>query len=275
MLNTMPELPEVETTLNGIAPYLCGQRVKALTIRERRLRWPVPENLEQDVRGQTVRRMSRRGKYILVELDQGGMLIHLGMSGSMRVLPNVVAPALHDHFDIETGSGNLIRFRDPRRFGCLLWHPHDVRQHPRLLGLGVEPLSPAFTVDILLGAANNRRVPIKTLIMDGAVVVGVGNIYASESLFDAGIHPHRACNRVSERRLSSLVVSIRKILRKSIRQGGTTLRDFVGADGEQGYFEQQLSVYGREGEPCLRCDGVIRKTVTAQRATYYCPGCQR
>lgn len=274
MLKTMPELPEVETTLNGIAPYLRGERVEALTIRERRLRWPVPENIEQDVCGQIVRRLSRRGKYILVELDHGGMLIHLGMSGSMRVLPESMPPAAHDHFDIETGSGPVIRFRDPRRFGCLLWHPQDIRQHPRLLGLGVEPLSPAFTAEVLHAAAKSRRVPIKTLIMDGAVVVGVGNIYASESLFDAGIHPHRACNRVSKRRLTSLVVSIRKILKYSIRQGGTTLRDFAGAGGEPGYFEQQLSVYGREGAPCLRCDGTIRKVVTAQRATYYCPRCQ-
>lgn len=260
--------------MNGIAPYLGGQTVNNLTVRERRLRWPIPANLERKVQGQVVRQLSRRGKYILLELERGGMLLHLGMSGSLRVLQEPTPPEAHDHFDIETAAGNVIRYRDPRRFGCLLWHPRDIRQHPRLAGLGMEPLSDGFTAGFLLAVAKSRRVSIKSLIMNGAVVVGVGNIYAAESLFDAGIHPHRMCNRIARHRLEQLVGSIRRILYKAIRQGGTTLRDFAGADGRPGYFEQELLVYGREGKACVRCGGTVRKVITAQRATYYCPSCQ-
>jgi len=270
----MPELPEVETTLNGIAPYLRGQTIATLKVRQRRLRWPVPRGLENNVAGQSVQYLRRRGKYILVGLERGGLLIHLGMSGSLRVLPEFTPPGPHDHFDIITGVGRVIRYRDPRRFGCLLWHPKDINQHPRLGHLGIEPLESGFSGEILYQAARKRRVAVKNLIMNGQIVVGVGNIYASESLFDAGIHPHRGCHRIAASRYQALALSIRKILQQAIRQGGTTLRDFVRVDGEPGYFEQELMVYGRQGEPCSRCGGEIRKTVTAQRATYYCPVCQ-
>ena len=271
----MPELPEVETTLNGIAPYLSGQTLTAIRVRDRRLRWPVTRGLEQKAAGQKIRFLERRGKYILLGLEHGGLLIHLGMSGSMRVLPEPVPPQVHDHFDLETSAGQVVRYRDPRRFGCLLWHPGDVRKHPRLENLGVEPLDSSFNGKVLHEASRSRRVAVKNLIMNGEVVVGVGNIYASESLFDAGIHPRRSCYRISLARYERLSQSIRKILANAIRQGGTTLRDFVRADGRPGYFEQRLLVYGREGLPCDRCGRHIRKTVIGQRASYYCPGCQR
>ncbi|MGI9316339.1 MAG: bifunctional DNA-formamidopyrimidine glycosylase/DNA-(apurinic or apyrimidinic site) lyase [bacterium] len=271
----MPELPEVETTLNGIAPYLSGQTLSAIKVRDRRLRWPVTPGLEGKAKGQKVRYLERRGKYILLGLEQGGLLIHLGMSGSMRVLAESAPPQVHDHFDLETSAGKIIRFRDPRRFGCLLWHPDDVRAHPRLKRLGVEPLSDGFSGKLLYDSAQGRRVAIKNLIMNGEIVVGVGNIYASESLFDAGIHPSRGCHRVSLQRYERLSQSIRKILSNAIKQGGTTLKDFVRVDGSPGYFEQKLHVYGREREGCDRCDGEIHKSVIGQRATYYCARCQR
>lgn len=273
----MPELPEVETTLNGIAPFLSQQKLTKLVVRDRRLRWRVPSGLESKVAGQAVRYLERRGKYILIGLERGGLLIHFGMSGSIRVLPEHVstAPERHDHFDLETSAGRIIRYRDPRRFGCLLWHPQDIRRHLRLQHLGVEPLAQEFDGAILKQAARRRRVPVKTLIMNAGIVVGVGNIYASESLFDAGIHPHRGCHRISGQRYQLLADSIKKILRRAIADGGTTLRDFVRADGSRGYFAQQLLVYGRAGQNCRRCDAVIRKQVMAQRATYFCPECQQ
>ena len=197
------------------------------------------------------------------------------MSGSMRVLPDYEAPQLHDHFDLHTSQGSIVRYRDPRRFGCLLWHPGDIRTHQRLRNLGVEPLSDEFTSELLRTAASRRRTAIKNLIMNGEVVVGVGNIYAAESLFDAGIHPHRSCQRVAQVRYQRLVQSIQKILTDAISRGGTTLKDFSGVNGQPGYFEQQLTVYGREGKSCYRCQGKIRKSTIGQRATYYCPRCQR
>lgn len=271
----MPELPEVETTLSGIAPYLSGQTLSAITVRERRLRWPVTPGLERNATGQKVTFLTRRGKYILLGLEKGGLLIHLGMSGSMRVLPEPAPPESHDHFDLQTNEGNIIRFRDPRRFGCLLWHAGDVRTHPRLRGLGVEPLGDAFSGKHLYNASRHRRLAVKNLIMNGQIVVGVGNIYASESLFDAGIHPRRGCHRISLERYHRLSQSIQHTLQKAIKEGGTTLRDFVRVDGRPGYFEQRLSVYGREGERCDKCEGAIRKSVIGQRATYFCPRCQR
>ena len=216
----------------------------------------------------------RRGKYILIGLDRGGVLIHLGMSGSIRVLKEVPAPSAHDHFDLYSSSGHLIRYRDPRRFGCLLWHPTNIHAHPRLKSLGVEPLESEFDGQLLYRVAKQRRVPVKTLIMDGQVVVGVGNIYASESLFDAGIHPLRLCHRIAAKRYQRLALSIRKILREAIAKGGTTLKDFVNIEGNPGYFEQKLSVYGREHAACCRCHTLIRKVVVGQRSTYYCPKCQ-
>lgn len=272
----MPELPEIETTLRGIAPYLRGQTIRQMVVRERRLRWPVPLTIEKKVKGQQVRFLQRRGKYILVGLDQGGFLIHLGMSGSVRVLPGdaKVAPEAHDHFDIETMTDGTIRYRDPRRFGCLLWHDSDIRLHHRLAELGAEPLEKDFDGNLLMAAARRRKIPVKNLIMNGQIVVGVGNIYASESLFDAGIHPLRRCDRISAERYRLLAESIRRILNRAIEDGGTTLRDFVRSDGSAGYFAQRLMVYDRTGDNCLRCGEVVRRKVVAQRATYYCPGCQ-
>jgi len=203
----MPELPEVETTLQGIAPFLEGKVLHCLTVRDRRLRWPVPRGLEAKVTGQKVCALSRRGKYILIELERGGLLIHLGMSGSIRVVCKNDPPQKHDHFDLNMKSGQIIRYRDPRRFGCLLWHPQDVRQHARLKRLGVEPLSPSFSGKTLHDAAKKRKVPVKSLIMNGEIVVGAGNIYASESLFDSAIHPHRRCDRISAARYDRVISS--------------------------------------------------------------------
>ncbi len=260
--------------MKGIAPYLEGQTLKRLEVRNGRLRWPIPRGLSSKVAGQRIQFLERRGKYILIHLDQGGLLIHLGMSGSMRVVTPETRPEKHDHFDLETTVGKIVRYRDPRRFGCLLWHQTDIRNHPRLDNLGAEPLSENFTGQTLFDASRTRRVPVKSLVMNGEIVVGAGNIYASESLFDAAIHPHRRCDRIAMVRYERLASSIKKILKKAIKQGGTTLKDFAGVDGSPGYFEQELMVYGRQGAPCVRCGEEIRRVVTAQRATYYCPSCQ-
>ncbi|MDD9812016.1 MAG: bifunctional DNA-formamidopyrimidine glycosylase/DNA-(apurinic or apyrimidinic site) lyase [Gammaproteobacteria bacterium] len=289
----MPELPEVETTLRGIRGALQGARIR-LVVRERRLRWRIPAGLERRVRGQTVAGMRRRGKYILLVLERGALLIHLGMSGSFRVLSGAPAPAAHDHYDLVTDAGRIVRYRDPRRFGCLLWCGGEPLQHPRLRGLGVEPVAPTDTVDTtdaidtvdataraafdgdyLRRIAAGRRITVKQFLMDSRVVVGVGNIYASEALFAAAIDPRRACHRVSAARYQKLADATRAILRDAIRRGGSTIRDFAAADGQPGYFEQELKVYGREGAPCARCGRDIRRAVIGQRSTFYCPGCQR
>jgi formamidopyrimidine-DNA glycosylase len=271
----MPELPEVETTVKGIRPYLQDHDIQKLVVRERRLRWPIPAGLENRVKGKRVVNLYRRGKYIVVEFQTGGMIIHLGMSGSMRVLLESEHPGKHDHFDIVNHKGGVIRYRDPRRFGCLLFSEDVVANHPRLEGLGVEPLSEEFTGEFLYQQSRSRNVCVKTFIMNAATVVGVGNIYASEALFLSGIHPSRKCSRISFSRYSRLVVTIQDVLEKAIAKGGTTLQDFVGADGSPGYFDQKLRVYGREGNPCCHCSGVIRKIVIGQRSTFYCPACQK
>ena len=280
----MPELPEVETTLRGIRGALQGARIR-LVVRERRLRWRIPAGLERRVRGQTVAGMRRRGKYILLVLERGALLIHLGMSGSFRVLSGAPAPAAHDHYDLVTDAGRIVRYRDPRRFGCLLWCGGEPLQHPRLRGLGVEPVAAGdatdttarakFNGDYLRRAAASRRITVKQFLMESRVVVGVGNIYASEALFAAAIDPRRACHRVSAARYQKLADATRAILRDAIRRGGSTIRDFAAADGRPGYFEQELKVYGREGAPCARCGRAIRRAVIGQRSTFYCPGCQR
>ncbi len=270
----MPELPEVETTLNGIRPFLQGLKIIRLDVRQRNLRWPIVENLEGRIVDSRVVRLQRRGKYILVHLEHGGLIIHLGMSGSMRVLLNSESPGRHDHFDIINQHGQIIRYRDPRRFGCLLYTPDDPLQHPRLVSLGVEPLGDDFTGDSLYRLSRKRTSSIKSFLMDGRIVVGVGNIYASEALFLAGIRPLRPCGRISLSRYRILAEAVRTILTKAVKQGGTTLQDFVGADGSAGYFAQSLSVYGREGEKCLQCSTTIKRRVIAQRSTFYCPRCQ-
>jgi len=271
----LPELPEVETTVRGIRPFIQGKVVRDLVVRERRLRWPVQPGLETIVRGCTVEKVERRAKYILLHLTRGGLLIHLGMSGSIRVLEHFVPAGKHEHFDLVAGTGHIIRFRDPRKFGSLLYCEGPLHEHPRLRALGVEPLTPLFSGDYLYGKSKARAVPVKTLIMDGKVVVGVGNIYSSEALFLAGIHPLRRCSRVALARYARLVECIREVLGTAIDKGGTTLQDFLGTDGIPGYFEQSLCVYGHQGEACIRCGRAIRCMVISQRSTFYCPGCQK
>lgn len=270
----MPELPEVETTLRGIQPYLQQQRINRITVRENRLRWLIGADTAQ-AEGQLVKRLSRRGKYLLLHIAHGGLLIHLGMSGSLRVLEEATAPGKHDHFDIEMANGCCLRFNDPRRFGALLWTAQDFSQHTLLKDLGPEPLSAAFTVEYLYGRSRKRRLANKNFIMDGHVVVGVGNIYASEALFMAGIHPNRQAGRISRQRYAGLVEAIRDVLARAIEQGGTTLRDFAGSDGAPGYFARELLVYDRAGKGCFQCDSPIRQKVIGQRSSYFCPSCQR
>lgn len=268
----MPELPEVETTRRGIAPHLEGRRITAVCVREPRLRWPVPGAVER-LAGLTVRSVSRRAKYLLVDCGQGHLILHLGMSGSLRILEAGTPPGKHDHFDLVLGK-TLLRLRDPRRFGAVLWTTAPVDQHPLIARLGVEPLSEAFTGRLLHELTRGHRTAIKTFIMDAAKVVGVGNIYASESLFLAAIHPRTRAARLSLARCEKLVESIKITLAAAIRAGGSTLRDFVGSDGQSGYFQQNYWAYDREGEACKRCKGSIRRAVMGQRSTYYCTGCQ-
>lgn len=271
----MPELPEVETTMNGIRPYLEGQVIAQVIVRERRLRWRIATGLQKWVNGKNVTKVERRGKYILIHLDKGGLIIHLGMSGSIRILLKPEPPGKHDHFDLINKSGQIVRYRDPRKFGCLLYYSSGLYNHPRLQALGVEPLSEDFNGKWLYALAKKKTIAVKTLIMDGRLVVGVGNIYVSEALFAAGIHPLRKCSRISLPRYTRLVESIQKILKQAIAKGGTTLQDFVDADGMPGYFEQSLTVYGREGKSCTKCTAAIKKVVVSQRSTFYCPQCQR
>ena len=271
----MPELPEVETTANGIRPYLEGQIIGQLIVRERQLRWPIPAGLEKSVNGKNVTKIERKGKYILIHLDTGGLIIHLGMSGSIRVLRTPEPPGKHDHFDLINKSGQIVRYRDPRKFGCLLYCSSSLYDHPRLQALGVEPLTQDFNGKWFYALSKKKTIPVKTFIMDGRIVVGIGNIYASEALFDAGIHPLRKCSRISLPRYTRLVESIQKILNQAIAKGGTTLQDFVGADGMPGYFEQALAVYGREGKSCIQCMSSIKRVVISQRSTFYCPQCQK
>lgn len=270
----MPELPEVETTRRGVEPLLIGRIVTALEVRERRLRWPVPRALLNALPGQRIETLARRGKYLLVQTAAGTAILHLGMSGSLRILPQGTPPQKHDHIDVILDNGRLLRLRDPRRFGTLLWTTGDPARHKLLRALGPEPLTPEFGGDYLYAKSRRRTVAVKNFIMNSRVVVGVGNIYASESLHLAGIHPERAAGRISRERYQSLAAGIRKVLSAAIRAGGTTLRDFVREDGAPGYFRQHLRVYDREGEPCGRCRRPIVATVTGQRATYYCPRCQ-
>lgn len=270
----MPELPEVETIRRGIAPHVIGRHIVAVTVRDPRLRWPVPADLSGWIVGRTVRGVERRGKYLLFDLERGQLLIHLGMSGRLYVLTPDVPPIRHDHLDLHLSGDLLLRFHDPRRFGAVL-PLEDGTLHPLLANLGPEPLSQDFSAEYLYRLSRGRSAPVKNFLMDGHVVVGVGNIYASESLFRAGIRPTLAAGRVSLPRYRQLVVAVRETLERAIRQGGTTLRDFSGAHGEAGYFQQELMVYGRDGEACRICASVIRRRVIGQRSSFYCPQCQR
>jgi len=271
----MPELPEVETTRRGIEPYVTGCMVEKMIVRERRLRWPIKKGLEQQLRGQRIINVSRRGKYLLLHTQAGTLIIHLGMSGSLRILPKDTAPLKHDHVDIVLDNQQYLRLRDPRRFGCVFWTTADPLQHDLLKNLGPEPLSDAFDADYLYTTSRKRKVAIKQFIMNSHIVVGVGNIYANEALFLAGIRPGLAAGRLSKSRCQQLVEAIKSVLHQAIQQGGTTLRDFTASDGNPGYFQLQLNVYGRGGEPCSRCGTVIKCLHQGQRATYYCPKCQK
>ena len=253
---------------------MLNQRIERVEIRDPRLRWPVDDQV-QNAEGQTITRLSRRGKYLLLHLHNGGLLIHLGMSGSLRILTEPLTPQKHDHFDLELDSGVCLRFNDPRRFGVLLWADDDVTQHPLLKKLGPEPLTTEFNAEYLYKRSRGRRLAVKSFIMDGHIVVGVGNIYASESMFMAGIHPSRQAGRIAYHRYEGLVAAIRDVLESAIRQGGTTLRDFVGSDGAPGYFARELLVYDRGGKSCFQCNTPIRQKVIGQRSSYYCPSCQR
>lgn len=271
----MPELPEVETTLRGLTPHLSGQRIAQIIVRNPHLRWPVPQNLPALLRGQSIRKMQRRAKYLLLECDSGTLILHLGMSGSLRVLPANTPAEKHDHFDLLLDNGTLMRLRDPRRFGAVLWHEGDIAQHPLLAKLGPEPLLQDFTAAYLYRVTRKRGAAVKLAIMDSHVVVGVGNIYASESLFRAGIRPQLAAGKLSLPRCARLVQTIRETLAAAIKQGGSTLRDFVDSNGKPGYFQQSYRVYGRTGEPCRVCGSAIKQIVQGQRSTFYCPQCQK
>ena len=272
----MPELPEVETTRRGIEPHVAGRRIVQLAVHEPRLRWPVDAGMPAAVAGQQVRGVRRRAKYLLIDLaDNSSLMLHLGMSGSLRVLPQDTPRLTHDHVDLLLDSGQTLRFNDPRRFGSLHRIEGDTEAHPLLRKLAPEPLGDDFDSAYLHSVTRRKRVAIKLLVMNSHLVVGVGNIYASEALFRAGIRPGRAAKSLTREDCAKLVKAIRAVLAMAIRFGGTTLRDFVGADGKPGYFRRKLYVYERAGEPCRRCATPIRQTVQGQRSTYHCPTCQR
>ena len=270
----MPELPEVETTRRGIAPFLEGQRVTRVVVRDGRLRWPVPEDLDVRLSGQRILSVDRRAKYLLLNAEVGTLISHLGMSGNLRLVELGLAAARHEHVDIELESGLALRYTDPRRFGAMLWSP-DPLNHELLLRLGPEPLTDLFDGERLFQLSRGRAMAVKPFIMDNAVVVGVGNIYASEALFAAGIDPRRPAGGISRARYERLAAEIRRILAMAIERGGTTLRDFVGGDGKPGYFQQELFVYGRGGAFCKQCGSTLREVRLGQRASVYCGRCQR
>jgi len=271
----MPELPEVETTRRGIKPYIEKQFVAEIIVRQPKLRWPIPPEIQQMV-GQKISAVERRGKYILLKTTTNGtVLMHLGMSGSLRVVDAGSSPQKHDHIDIVFQNNKAIRLRDPRRFGAVLWTTQNPLKHKLIRSLGPEPFSDDFNAAYLYQLSRSRSVSIKQFIMNGHVVVGVGNIYACESLFKAGISPKRSAGKVSKARYKKLVEVIKEVLAQAIEQGGTTLRDFVQAEGTPGYFQQQLNVYGKTAEPCLVCGSDVKKITQGQRSTFYCSQCQR
>ncbi|MGH8581892.1 MAG: bifunctional DNA-formamidopyrimidine glycosylase/DNA-(apurinic or apyrimidinic site) lyase [Gammaproteobacteria bacterium] len=271
----MPELPEVETIRRGIASFLIGRHIIAVTLREPRLRWPVPADLARLTRGGTITDVLRRGKYLLLALPPGWIIIHLGMSGSLRVLARDTAPARHDHLDLVLDNGLCLRLRDPRRFGAVLWVRGAPFEHPLLAELGPEPWDPAFNGDYLYAKSRGRRLAIKNFIMDAHVVAGLGNIYANEALHASGIHPARAAGRIALARYASLADQVRAVLSRAIDAGGTTLRDFVDSNGRPGYFAHDLQVYDRAGQRCPRCATRLRGRRIGQRSAFYCPRCQR
>jgi formamidopyrimidine-DNA glycosylase len=270
----MPELPEVETTRRGLLPHVVGRRIRDVIVREPRLRWPVTADLAGRVRGERVTDIRRRGKYLLFEVGAGHVLVHLGMSGSLTVVPAGQPPRRHDHVDFALEGDATLRLTDPRRFGAILW----VRRpetHALLRGLGVEPFDDAFGGELLQRLAKGRRVPVKQFLMNAHVVTGIGNIYANESLFAAGVHPSRPAGRLSRARWDRLALAVRATLERALAAGGSTLRDFVGGDGRPGYFQNEYAVYGRAGEPCKACGAAIRGSRHGGRATFHCASCQR
>jgi formamidopyrimidine-DNA glycosylase len=277
----MPELPEVEVTRLGVAPHLEGRLVDSVLLRREGLRWPFPPALPELLAGQRILHIGRRGKYLLIHFAHGTLIIHLGMSGHLRVLPLGTEPKKHDHFDlvVEAGAGKqVLRMNDPRRFGAVLWHANDdgeLEQHLLLRGLGVEPLEPGFSGELLFRASRKRSAPVKQFLLGGDVVVGVGNIYACESLFRAGINPKTSAGRISRGRYDTLALAIRDILAEAIVQGGSTLRDFIAVNGQSGYFQQTYFVYDRAGVPCRNCEAPIRQIRQGQRSTFYCVNCQK
>ncbi len=271
----MPELPEVETTCRGIAPRITGQQITRVVVRNRNLRWPVTHRLAETITGQTIQHVSRRAKYLLLGTDSGTIILHLGMSGSLRIVNAIVPPEKHDHVDLVFRHYKVLRFTDPRRFGSLHWTTRDPLKHRLLRELGVEPLSDALCGAYLHERAHGRKVAIKHFIMDSHIVVGIGNIYASEALYMAGINPKRAAGRIGREKYDLLAEVIKEVLTDSITAGGTTLRDFVNGEGRPGYFRQHLNVYDRAGEPCISCQVPIREIRQGQRSTFYCPKCQK
>jgi formamidopyrimidine-DNA glycosylase len=274
----MPELPEVEITCRGIEPYLAGKIITGVRVSERRLRWPIPRNLAARVTGRRIVRVARRGKYILIDCstndNPGWLILHLGMSGSLRIMDAGTAAQPHEHFDLLLGK-RLLRLRDPRRFGAVLWQTGAVARHPLLADLGAEPLDDAFTGKHLHAATRARKAAVKLVLMNASIVVGVGNIYANESLFHARINPRASARRLSLARYEALAAAIKSTLKQALAAGGSSLRDFVHSDGSSGYFQEQYWVYGRAGLPCRRCGTPIRQLRQGQRSTFYCPTCQK
>src|SRR5688572_23527212 len=271
----MPELPEVETTKRGLEPLLVGQRIRAAVVRDRRMRQPVPRRLPQLLAGATIRSLARRGKYLLVDCGTGTLILHLGMSGRLWVVRDGEPPAAHDHFDLVLDNGTVVRLRDPRRFGLVLWQAGDPYAHALLASIGPEPLSAGFDGAALHAATRNRSSAIKHVLMDSHVVAGVGNIYANEALFRAGIDPRTPSGKLSLERCVTLVQRIRETLELAINAGGSSLRDYVGSDGMAGNYQSQFLVYDRAGEPCPSCDAAVKGIRQGQRSTYYCPKCQK
>lgn len=272
----MPELPEVETVRRGVEPHVLGRRITRVLVREPRLRWRVDRKLPEQLTGRRIDSTSRRGKYLLLHLDSGDrLIIHLGMSGRLNVLPLGQVLKKHDHIDIELSSGKMLRFNDARRFGAVLLWKQAQATHKLLAGMGPEPFGEDFSGEYLFRLSRRRSAPVKSFVMDGRVVVGAGNIYAAEALFRAGIKPSRAAGQLTRAQCAALAGHIKDVLAEAVQQGGTTLRDFISADGFPGYFQQKLSVYGREDEPCFTCKTPIKRVVIGQRSSFFCPRCQK
>lgn len=271
----MPELPEVETTCKGIAPHITNNKITKVIVRNRSLRWPIPTGLNKNLVNQKITSVTRRAKYLLINTKAGTLIVHLGMSGSLRILSSNEVVEKHDHFELQFKDGLCLRLRDPRRFGCVLWTKDNPLKHKLLINLGPEPLDKEFNADLLFEKSRKRKTSIKQFIMDAKIVVGVGNIYASESLFLAGINPKRLAGKITKKNSQDLTTAIKKILKQAIKQGGTTLKDFRSSDGKPGYFQQKLKIYDRKDEPCVRCKKSIKQITLGQRSTFYCSHCQK